>query len=104
MAALHLAKPRDRMAMYRAATRYQVALCDPAGLPVAILAYDAKRTRRALLCAMQVRGAELCAHFPALADTGAEWDSKAQAWRLDHGHSVRFTGRTELEAFGEGVQ
>lgn len=87
---------------YGRATYYEAGLFGPSGQLVAVLAYDAKRTKRVLFDCV-------CDHGPAIADL-AKVDAsdcavtwQADAWRIgDSGFAVRWTGATELDRAREG--
>lgn len=101
-APLILAKPRAaRMLSSNIATRYEAALLDPAGAPAAILAYDAKRTRRALFSIMLQHGPEIVRLSDMPEDGAAEW--KAGAWTLPGGWRVTWTGATEFQRASEAA-
>lgn len=107
-APLILAQPRAvRLLQSNVCTRYEAALIGPDGAPAAILAYDAKRTKRALLHIMLEHGPRVVAMSAMPDDQDAEW--RGGAWHIGStGWRVGWTGHTEYEracngALGEGV-
>ena len=99
---LILAKPRAaRMLTSNVATRYEAALIGPDGKPAAILAYDAKRTRRALWNALASNGPEIVRLTGLGDDASATW--KAGAWTLPDGWRVTWTGATEFQRASEAA-
>jgi hypothetical protein len=95
-----LAKPRPFSALYNRCTSYEAGLFDPWGALVAILAYDPKRTKRALFSAM-VRHGPAVLRFTAMGES-EEFEWKGGAWRLGaRGWHVGWTGATEYQRASE---
>lgn len=93
------ATPRPFGALHRASTRYEIGLYQNGAL-VDVLAYDAKRTRRALFAAMCQHGKRIIAMLPPAeqgGDSPIPWNSKAQRWEVSPSLYVGWTGHTEYE-------
>lgn len=97
MAPIILAQPRAvRLLQRNVCTRYEAALIGPDGTPAAILAYDAKRTKRALLTIMLEHGRRVIAASSMGDEDEAEW--RGGAWHIGStGWRVGWTGHTEYE-------
>jgi hypothetical protein len=100
----HLCRqPRALERLARGATYYEAALMRGHSI-VAVLAYDAKRTKRALLLA-------LCNYGPAIAElAGVDPDDCECAWIGtawavgDSGYVVAWSGATEYERACQALQ
>lgn len=95
MPALQLAQPRPLAALYNDRTRYEATLTAPDGSTAAVLAYDAKRTKRALLAAMRSNGPEIIRLTAMQEDEEFTW--QGGAWRLPRGWAVAWSGYTERD-------
>lgn len=96
--------PRALDSLYRRSTMYEAGLFNRAGQCVAVLAYDAKRTKRALLLAIYDYGPDVASM------AGVDANDCEVAWKADRftigasGYSVRWTGHTERDRASMALQ
>lgn len=90
-------QPRALERLHRSATYYEAALIGPDRRALAVLAYDAKRTKRALLQSLINYGPELAAMAGVDPnDCAVTWNGIA--WAIgDSGFVVGWSGATEYE-------
>lgn len=95
---------RPLAALHRRVTFYEAALIGPSGQLVAVLAYDAKRTNRALLQAIYNHGPEI-ARMAGVDPDNCAVEYRADAWRIgEGGFRVAWSGATEYQRACEALQ
>jgi hypothetical protein len=97
------APPRALERLHRNRTYYEAGLIGPDRQVLAVLAYDQKRTRRALLQAIYNHGPDIAALAGVDPDDCAvSWE--AGSWRIgDGGFRVAWTGSTEFERASQAL-
>lgn len=95
--------PRALARLHRHRTYYEAALCGPDKRPVAALAYDQKRTKRALLMAVYNHGPDIASMAGVDAnDCAVTWNGTG--WAIgDSGYVVAWSGFTEYERASEAT-